>query len=115
MYINKIDALNVPFTFKTAHATAEEKALLDSGATENFIDQKTWERMGVGKRLLKKPIVVMNVDGTTNKGGGIMHFCRLRVLYNGKSDLQDFYIATLGRDRMILGYPFFRKFQPQVN
>src|ERR1700756_1401190 len=114
MYINKIDALNVPFTFQTAHATAEEKALLDSGATENFLDEETWRRMGVGRRLLDKPLKVINVDRTENRKGTITHYCRLRILYNGESDLQDFYIASLGRDRMILGYPFFRRFEPKV-
>src|SRR5246127_4811527 len=115
MYINKIDALNVPFTFQTAHATAEEKALLDSGATENFLDEETWRRMGVGRRVLDKPLKVINVDGTENRKGTITHYCRLRIIYNGESDLQDFYIASLGRDQMILGYPFFRRFEPKVS
>jgi hypothetical protein len=98
MYLNKIDALNVPFTFQTAHAMAEEKALLDSGATENFLDEETWKRMGVGRRLLDKPLKVINVDGTENKKGTITHYCRLRIIYNGETDLQDFFIANLGKD-----------------
>jgi len=65
--IGKINAMNVPFTFQTAHAMADEAALLDSGATENFIDIETWKRMGIGKRPLVKPIKVYNVDGTENK------------------------------------------------
>jgi len=65
--IGKIDAMNVPFTFQTAHAMANEAALLDSGAMENFIDIDTWKRMGIGKRPLGKPIKVYNVDGTENK------------------------------------------------
>src|SRR5712675_2462153 len=65
--IGKIDAINVPFTFQTAHVMADETALLDSGATENFIDIDTWKRMGIGKRPLGKPIKVYNVDGTENK------------------------------------------------
>jgi len=34
--------MNVPFDFQTAHAEADEIALLDSGVTENFIDEHTW-------------------------------------------------------------------------
>ena len=49
MYIKQLTSMNVPFAFSTAHAKAEEKALLDSGATENFIDKETWKRMGVGQ------------------------------------------------------------------
>jgi hypothetical protein len=41
--------MNVPFSFQTAHAMAKETALLDSGATENLIDEATWKRMKVGR------------------------------------------------------------------
>ena len=90
--------MNIPFAFSTAHAKAEEKALLDSGATENFIDKETWKRMGVGQRPLIKPIKVYNVDGTENSQGEMTHYCRLRICYNGKEDLQNFYITNLGKD-----------------
>ena len=48
VYIRRINALNVPLTFLSAQLKADEEALLDSGATENFIDEETWERLGVG-------------------------------------------------------------------
>ena len=54
---------------------AEEVALLDSGATENFMDMETWKRIGIGRKPLVKPIKVYNVDGTENKQGEMMHFC----------------------------------------
>jgi hypothetical protein len=107
--------MNVPFSFQTAHAKAEETALLDSGATENFIDETTWKRMKVGKRPLVKPIKVYNVDGTENKQGEMTHYCRLRISYNDQEDLQEFYITNLGKDRLILGYPFLRTFNPKVD
>jgi len=115
MYIRKIDAMNIPFTFQTAHAMAKEIALLDSGAMENFMDMETWKRMGIGKKPLVKPIKVYNVDGTENKQGEMMHFCQLRIIYNGEEDLQNFYLTNLGKDRIILGYPFMSRFNPRVN
>jgi hypothetical protein len=102
MYIRRLNAMNVPFKFETARATAEESALLDSRATDNFINEETWKRLGVGRRPLKAPITVYNVDGTENKQGKMTHYCRLRVKYNGKEDLQDFYLTDLGKDRLIL-------------
>jgi hypothetical protein len=41
MYVSNSNALEIPFAFKTYMAQAEEKALVDSGAMENFIDYKT--------------------------------------------------------------------------
>ena len=39
MYVSKISAIHVPFDFICARGKAEEEALIDSGATENFIDE----------------------------------------------------------------------------
>ena len=44
-----------------------EEGLLDSGATEKFIDQNYARRKGLKMKLLKTPIKVYNVDGTPNK------------------------------------------------
>ena len=115
MYIRKIEAMNVPFKFETAHAQAEETALIDSGATENFIDEESFKRLGVGKRTLPRPVKMINVDGTENRQGEVKNFCRLRVLHNAKEALQDFYITDLGKDRIILGYPFLEAFNPKIN
>jgi hypothetical protein len=35
--------INLHVPVQTAHATAEQTALLDSGATENFISYHTWK------------------------------------------------------------------------
>jgi len=94
---------------------AKQTALLDSGATENFISFCTWKQLGIGRQELNEPITVHNVDGTKNKKGKIMHYCWLRVLYNGKQKLQRFFLTSLGKDRMILGYPFLREFNPQID
>ena len=90
----------------TARAMAEQTALLDSGATENFISHRTWEKLGIGRKELERPITVYNVDGTKNKKGQIKHYCWLRVVHNSQQKLQQFFLMSLGQDRMILGYPF---------
>jgi hypothetical protein len=55
----------------------KEKALVDSGAMENFIDEKTWERLRIGCKVLDKPTKVYNIDGTENKKGEVTHYCHL--------------------------------------
>jgi hypothetical protein len=51
MYVSKENALEIPFDFKTYMAKAEEVALVNSGAMENFIDYQTvvWLRLGSNK------------------------------------------------------------------
>jgi hypothetical protein len=66
---------------------AEQTALLDSRATENFISYSTWKQLGIGRQELDEPITVHNVDGTENKKGKITHYCWLWVLYDGQQRL----------------------------
>jgi hypothetical protein len=94
---------------------ANEKALLNSGATENFINEITWQRLGIGCKELKRPITVTNVDSTENKKGKIMHYCWLHIQKGTHNKLQRFFITNLGQDWIILGYPFLYYFNPPVD
>jgi hypothetical protein len=41
MYTSTVNALKISITFRHQHATVAGRALIDSGATENFIDYRT--------------------------------------------------------------------------
>ena len=64
---------------------------------------------------LLNPITVYNVDGTENSQGKITHYCWLRIWYEGRQKLQRIYIAALGKESIILGYPFLYAFNPTIN
>ena len=83
MYIKWVNMINLCVPIQTACAMAKKTALLDSGATENFISYNTWKQLGIWRQELDEPIMVHNVDGTENKKGKIIHYCWLQVLYNG--------------------------------
>ena len=94
---------------------AEEIALLDTGATENFIDPKTVARLRLGTKKLPHKWAVYNVDGTLNHNGAVTHACDLIVSRGNRKIRQQFYVTKLGCDRFILGYPWFREFQPNID
>jgi hypothetical protein len=62
-------------SFRTLQSKADKSALIDSGATNNFIDGETWKRLGIGRKELARPVTVHNVDGTENRQGKITHYC----------------------------------------
>src|SRR5713101_8825387 len=103
------------FPFETAKQTTEEKGLLDSGATHNFIDIRTIIRLGIGTKRLKEPRTVTNVDGTTNRAGSINKYADLHFLHKGKTLTLPVYVTNLGRDRIILGLPWFQEFEPIIS
>ena len=52
------------------HEGVAVKALLDSGAMGLFMDMTFAKEKGFKIEKLKKPLLVRNVDGTVNAGGG---------------------------------------------
>ena len=73
-----------------------EFALLDSGATENFLDPWTIEHLWIPIRKLPEPRVIYNIDGTLNKVGSITHQAQLHVTFGKVTKAVDFYITDLG-------------------
>jgi len=55
------------------------------------------------------------VDGTPNIHGTITQVCELQVKQGNKEAKQTFYVTNLGKDRIILGYPWFRLFTPDID
>ena len=76
---NLRSALNIDMVMTTTQKT--KFALLDSGATENFLDPRTVERLRIPIRTLYEPRIIYNIDGTLNKAGSIMHKAQLKVTF----------------------------------
>ena len=72
-------------------------------------------RLQLTKQKLQKPRKVQNVDGTSNKDGEILEAVDLLVNNNGKSATHAFFVANIGQDDYILGYPFFEALTPNVD
>jgi hypothetical protein len=60
-------------------------------------------------------IRVFNVDGTENQLGQVTKYCTLRITCGDMDQLQTFYVTNLGKDRVILGYPWLEAFNPQLD
>jgi len=55
------------------------------------------------------------VDGTDNKAGQILEAVDLTVNNNGEQALHAFYVAEIGQDDFILGYPFLKASNPEID
>src|SRR5258708_30226256 len=92
-----------------------EKTIIDSGATKNIIDPRTVSQMKLPTKKLDRDRTIHNIDGTTNSTGNITQKCILNVQTKGQNKEQEFFITNLGQDQVVLGYPFLRTFNPQIN
>ena len=58
-------------------------------------------------KLLENPRRLQNADRSLNRGGELTHYIKLKVLTGDNAHLLHFYIADMGNDNLILGYPWF--------
>jgi hypothetical protein len=93
----------------------EAIALLDSGATENFMELKYAEWLQLPIKRLPEPRRLLNVDGTLNKGGTLQFYTDLKVQTGTQYVALRFFLSELGENKMILGYPWFAAVQPNID
>ena len=110
-----LKSMRIGLTFKTISTVARNKALLNSGATKNFLDLQAWKELRIGRFQLETPVPVRNVDGTSNSAGSIKYFCWLKVRIAKRERRMKFFLTNLGNDRFILGYPFLKEFNPKID
>jgi hypothetical protein len=115
MYVTRRNAIHVPFSLCSNAKKVEECALLDSGATHNFMDSRMAKRLRIGTRALARPRSIINVDGTGNQAGTLTKYTDLSISYQGITEVQHFFITNLGEDRAIFGFPWFQTFNPKVD
>ena len=111
---NKIN-LSATLVHNEKDETIETKPLLDCGAGGIFMDQNFARKHGIRTTKMDKPITARNVDGTLNKKGTIRYFANLKIKIDGKISEERFYITGLGDQKIILGFPWLKKHNPQID
>jgi hypothetical protein len=115
VYITRYRSMPVPVSIRTSYFMADKKALVDSGATDNFMHPAFAKQMGLGLQTLPTPKKIFNIDNTTNKSGMITHFLDLNVHANGTNKEMRFLVTDIGHEEVLLGYPWLATFEPRFN
>jgi len=115
VYMSNRKSMNLRAYVHAAHRRTETPALLDSGATENFISltYAKWLKLPFKRLPHERPL--LNVDGTTNKMGSLKFYVDLQVQTGTKRTNMRFFLTDLGHHRVILGYPWFAANQPKID
>ena len=109
-------SINIPITISIdAKDAVETDSLLDSGAGGVFIDQNYARQLHLDIKMLDTPVKARNVDGTENKRGTIKSYVDLQFNIGDKGFTERFYLTGLGKQTMILGFPWLKKHNPLVD
>ena len=79
------------------------------------MDQNFARKHNLRTTKLEQPIRAQNVDGTDNKQGTIHYYTDLNVKIGDQTFLERFYITGLGNQKIILGLPWLRKHNPEID
>ena len=94
---------------------AEAITLVDSGATENFMNLGYAKYLQLLIKRLEEPRNLFNVDSTTNKSGALQYYTDLQVQTGNQRTNLRFFLTDLGENKAILGYPWFAAVQPHID
>ena len=111
----QINSLSIPVQIRDTDKIIETLALIDSGAGGKFIDQNYVRKLGIKTQELEQPLIARNVDGTPNKKGKITSFVTLTLIINGRTKRTRLLVTGLGRQQIILGFPWLREQNPDIN
>jgi hypothetical protein len=115
VYLTCYRSMKIPVSFRTSYARADKQILVDSGATDNFIDPRLIKCLGLRSLRLERPRKIWNIDGTNNRAGMILDYVDLNVQSGNKGTKMRFLVTDLGLEDLILGYPWLTYFEPKFS
>ena len=99
----------------SASKRAETTALVDSGATENFLNLEYARWLKLPIKQLPQPRKLFNVDGSLNRAGELRFYTDLSIRTGSNQTKLRFFLTELGEQKAILGYPWFAAVQPKID
>ena len=113
-YLPSWKAMTVRFYVHTNNGQTVGEALINSGATECFMQLPYARRLKLPIQDMAKPQMVYNVDGMPNKCGEIKYYMDLNMQIGSNYTTFQFFLTGLG-DQIIFGYPWMAAIQPCIN
>ena len=93
----------VPVELTVGDQNVGAQALLDSGATNSFINSHFVQKHNIPVQKTSSPIKITNADGSGNHDGNIREVVMLPTTIGDKTYNEAYYVIRLKYD-MILGY-----------
>jgi hypothetical protein len=105
------NSISVSINIGSSKQTVE--TLIDSSAGGLFIDQNYTKNFDIN--YLDKPVKAYNIDGMENKRGTINAYVNLKFFLGKQKFKERFYVTGLGKQKIILGFPWLNKYNPIIN
>ena len=95
--------------------TVAINAMIDSGATEDFIDQEVCNKHGIKTIKATNPREIYLADGKPSAMGPVTHIAKVPMDINSHRELATFQVANLLHHEVILGMPWLKEHNPTID
>ena len=112
---NKRRSFNIPLTLWVYGKKVQTVALVDSGATTNFISKQFVETNHLVTNRLRHTYEIKNADGTPNLSGTINSYVRAYMEIGDHKTTNYLYVTDLGDKDMMIGYTFLHDHNPDID
>jgi hypothetical protein len=90
-------------------------AMVDCGATENFIDERYAKQNNIPLQRKAIPRRVLAVDGREVANGPVTHDALVDLTINNHYETIRLHCITIGNSPIIVGLPWLRKHNPNID
>jgi hypothetical protein len=115
VYISNRKSMTLRTYVHSRSKRAEVVALVDCGATENFMNLQYAKYLHLPIKRFTKERRLFNVDRTENKAGNIQFYVDLDVQTGTNRTNMRFLLSDLGENKLIMGYPWFAATAPKID
>ena len=112
---NNNDHLMVKIQLHGARELVTINAMIDSEATEDFIDQEVCNKHRIKMIKAKNPREIYLTDGKPSTMGPVTHMTKLLMDISCHRELATFQVAKLQNHKGILGMPWLREHNPTMD
>jgi len=90
-------------------------AMIDSGATEDFIDQEFCHKYQIRTTKAKNPREIYLADGEPSSMGPVTHTATVPMDIGAHREITTFQVAKLQNHEAILGMPWLKSHNPRID
>ena len=112
---NETDHIMIKLKLHKGEKRITTKAMVDLGATEDFIEQQFCIQHQFPVKRLNQPRDLFVIDGKSSIVGPITHEAIIAMDIGSRREQIRFEVANLKKHKAILGMPWLKRYNPTIN